>query len=89
MPDRGWNVREIDELDVRDDLSDTSPRPGPESPGRNWHLARRAGNNTYTLYRFLSPRWRHVTPDQLFGENLLANRDEGDTLIGLQLPSRH
>jgi hypothetical protein len=87
MPDRGLNVREIDELDVRDDLSDTSPRPGPVSPGRDWHLVGRAGNQTYTLYRFRSSRWHHVTPDQLFAKNLLENRDEGDSLIGLQLAS--
>lgn len=88
MPDRGWNVREIDELDVRDDLSDASPRPDPVSPGRDWRLVGRSCNRTYTLYRFSSGRPRHVTPDQLFGENLLANRDEGDTLIGLQVPAR-
>jgi hypothetical protein len=88
MPNRGWSVREIDELDVRDDLSDTSPPPVPVSPGRAWRLAGRAGDKTYTLYRFVSERPRHVTPDQLFGEDLLANRDQGDTLIGLQLPAR-
>ena len=88
MPDRGWNVREIDELDVRDDLSDTDPRPQPVSPGRGWRLVARAGTQTWTLYRFQTARPRHVTPDQLFAENLLANREQGDELIGLQLPAR-
>lgn len=87
-PDRGRPVREIDELDVRDDLSDTSPRPDPVSPGKGWRLVARAGDQTYTLYRFQSPRPRLFTADQLFAKNLLANRDSGDQLIGLQLPRR-
>jgi hypothetical protein len=86
MPDRGFTVREIDVLNVRDDLSDTSPPPDPVSPGRGFRLAGRAGNRTYTLFRFRSPRPVHVTPDELIGDDLLSNRDESDTLVGLQIP---
>jgi hypothetical protein len=85
MPDRGWTVREIDVLNVRDDLSDTSPPPDPVSPGRGFRLVGRAGHDTYTLFRFRSPRPVHVTPDELIGDDLLSNRDEGDTLVGLQI----
>ncbi len=87
MPDRGWTVREIDVLNVRDDLSDTSAPPVPVSPGRGFRLVSRAGNRQYTLFRFRSPRPVHVTPDELIGDDLLSNRDEGDTLVGLQIPT--
>jgi hypothetical protein len=86
MPDRGWTVREVDVLNVRDDLSETSPPPDPVSPGREFHLVGRVGDGTYVLFRFRSPRPVHVTPDTLIGENLLSNREEQDTLVGLQLP---
>ena len=86
MPDRGWTVREIDVLNVRDDLSDTSPPPEPVSPGRGFQLVARSGDAVYTLFRFRSPGPVHVTPDELIGDDLLNNRDEGDTLVGLQLP---
>jgi hypothetical protein len=86
MPDRGWSVREIDVLDVRDDLSDTSPPPDPVSPGREFRLVAHASDRVYTLFRFRSPRPVLVTPDELIGDDLLSNRDEGDTLVGLQLP---
>src|SRR5262249_49289164 len=86
MPDRGWSVSEIDVLNVRDDLSDTSPEPRPVSPGSAFKLVDRAGNRVYTLFRFRSPHRIHVTPDELIGDELLTNRDEGDTLVGLQLP---
>jgi hypothetical protein len=86
MPDGGWSVREIDVLNVRDDLSDTSPAPAPVSPGRGFKLADRVGDRVYTLLRFRSRRPVHVTPNELIGDGLLTNRDEGDTLAGLQLP---
>src|SRR5262249_49853400 len=38
MPDSGWSVREVDVLNVRDDLSDTSLPPGPVSPGHGFKL---------------------------------------------------
>ncbi len=87
MPDRGAWVGEIDELDVRDDLSDTSPPPQPVSPGRGFRLIAGAGQRSFRLYRFVSARPVRVTPDQLFGAGLLENRDESDSLIGLQLPA--
>jgi uncharacterized membrane protein len=86
MPDRGWSVREIDVLNVRDDLSDTSPAPHPVSPGRGFKLIDRVEDRVYTLFRFRSLRPVHVTPDELIGDELLTNRDEADTLVGLQLP---
>jgi mannosyltransferase len=86
FPDRGYAVREIDELDVRDDLSDTSQRPDPVAPGRDWRLVARLGNRTWTLYRYMAARPHFYTADQLFAKNLLSNRDPGDQLIGLQLP---
>jgi 4-amino-4-deoxy-L-arabinose transferase-like glycosyltransferase len=88
MPDRGWTVREVDVLNVRDDLSETSPPPYPVSPGREFHLVGRVGDGTYVLFRFRSPRPVHVTPDGLMGENLLSNREEDDTVVGLQIPQR-
>jgi hypothetical protein len=87
MPDRGWTVREVDELDVRDDLSDTGAPPRPVSPGREFRLSSSAGGRVYTLFRFVSAKPVHVTPDELIGADLLENRDEGDTLVGLQIPS--
>jgi hypothetical protein len=86
MPDSGWSVREVDVLNVRDDLSETSPPPAPVSPGHGFKLLARAGNRAYTLFRFRSPRPVHVTPDELMGDELLTNRERGDTLVGLQLP---
>jgi hypothetical protein len=88
MPDRGWTVREVDELDVRDDLSDTSAPPRPVSPGRGFRLTGSVSKRVYTLYRFVAPRPVHVTPDELIGDDLLQNRDPGDTLVGLQIPKR-
>ena len=87
MPNRGWNVREIDVLNVRDDLSETSAAPHPVSPGRGFRLMDREGGRAYTLFRFRSVRPVHITPDELIGDELLANREEEDTLVGLQLPS--
>jgi Dolichyl-phosphate-mannose-protein mannosyltransferase len=86
MPDRGWTVREVDELDVRDDLSDTSAPPRPVSPGRGFRLAGSVSGRVYTFFRFVAPQAVHVTPDELIGDDLLQNRDEGDTLVGLQIP---
>jgi hypothetical protein len=86
MPDRGWTVREIDELDVRDDLSDTSAPPRPVSPGRGFRLMGSISKRVYTLFRFVAPEPVYVTPDELIGDDLLENRDEGDTLVGLQIP---
>jgi uncharacterized membrane protein len=86
MPDRGWSVGEVDVLNVRDDLSDTSPQPRPVSPGRAFKLVDRAGGRLYTLFRFRSPRPVHVTPDELIGDELIPNRGQEDTLVGLQLP---
>jgi 4-amino-4-deoxy-L-arabinose transferase-like glycosyltransferase len=88
MPDSGLSVREVDVLNVRDDLSDTSPPPAPVSPGHGFKLVARVGTRPYTLFRFRSPRLVHVTPDELIGDELLTNRDEGDTLVGLQLPRK-
>jgi hypothetical protein len=48
----------------------------------------RVADRAYTLFRFRSVRPVHITPDELIGDELLTNRDEGDTLVGLQLP-RH
>jgi 4-amino-4-deoxy-L-arabinose transferase-like glycosyltransferase len=86
MPDRGVAVREIDELNVRDDLSDTSPPPDPVSPGPGWRLIGRAGKRTFTLYRFRSATPVHVVPDELIDAGLVENRDANDTLVGLQVP---
>jgi 4-amino-4-deoxy-L-arabinose transferase-like glycosyltransferase len=86
MPDRGWTVREVDVLNVRDDLSETSTPPYPISPGREFRLVGRVRDDTYVLFRFRSRRPVHVTPDELIGENLLANREENETLVGLQIP---
>jgi hypothetical protein len=79
-------VREIDELDVRDDLSDTSPPPNPVSPGRGWRLVGRAGRRTFTLFRFRSATPVHVVRNDLIGAGLLENRDPNETLVGLQEP---
>jgi 4-amino-4-deoxy-L-arabinose transferase-like glycosyltransferase len=89
MPDRGWTVREIDVLDVRDDLSDTSPPPDPISPGRRWRLVARAGDRRFTLFRFVSARAVLVRPDPLMAANLLSDRDPSETLVGLQVPRAH
>jgi mannosyltransferase len=86
MPDHGAVVREIDELDVRDDLSDTSPPPNPVSPGRGWRLVGRAGQRTFTLFRFRSATPVHVVPHDLIGAGLLENRDANETVVGLQEP---
>jgi 4-amino-4-deoxy-L-arabinose transferase-like glycosyltransferase len=86
MPARGAAVREIDELNVRDDLSDTSPPPNPVSPGRGWRLVGRAGKRTFTLFRFRSATLVHVVPHYLIGAGLVENRDAKDTLVGLQKP---
>src|SRR5207245_8675575 len=85
-PDRGSTVREIDELDVRDDLSDTSAPPRPVSPGRGFRLLGSSSKRVYTLFRFVAPQPVHVTPDELIGDDLLEHRDEGDTLVGLEIP---
>jgi hypothetical protein len=89
MPDRGAAVREIDELNVRDDLSDTSPPPNPVSPGPGWRLVGRAGGRTFTLFRFRSARAVYVVSDDLIGAGLVENRDANDTLVGLQEPHGH
>jgi hypothetical protein len=86
MPGRGVAVREIDELDVRDDLSDTSPPPNPVSPGPGWRFVGRAGQRTFTLFRFRSATPVQVAPDDLIGAGLLENRDPDQTLVGLQEP---
>jgi hypothetical protein len=62
MPDRGWNVREIDVLNVREDLSNTSPLPKPISPGHSFRLVARAGQRTFTLFRFVARKPVRVTP---------------------------
>jgi hypothetical protein len=89
FPDRGAAVREIVELNVRDDLSDTSPPPSPVSPGRGWRLVGRAGGRTFTLYRFRSATPVHFVPDDLIGAGLVENRDANDTIVGLQQPQPH
>jgi hypothetical protein len=86
MPDRGWTVDEIDVLNVRDDLSETSPPPRPVSPGRGFRLVDRVADPVFTLFRFRSSRPVHVTPDELIGDELLTNRSESETLVGLQCP---
>jgi hypothetical protein len=79
-------VREIDVLNVRDDLSDTSSPPEPVSPGRSWRLVERIRGQPFTLFRFVSETPVHVNPDVLMSQGLLRNRDEEDSLVGLQLP---
>jgi 4-amino-4-deoxy-L-arabinose transferase-like glycosyltransferase len=89
MPDRGAAVREIDELNVRDDLSDTAPPPNPVSPGPGWRLMGRAGERTFTLFRFRSATPVHVLPANLIGAGLLENRDANETRVALQDPQAH
>jgi mannosyltransferase len=86
MPDRGWTVSEIDVLNVRDDLSETSPPPQPISAGSGFQLIGQVGDRIYTLFRFRATKPVHVTPDDLIGDELLSNRTENETLVGLQIP---
>jgi hypothetical protein len=86
MPDSGWSVREVNVLNV-----DTTRRTPPGRPVRcprahGFKLVRSGGSGVYTLFRFRSPRPVHPTPDELIGDKPLANREEADTLVGLQLP---
>jgi 4-amino-4-deoxy-L-arabinose transferase-like glycosyltransferase len=88
MPDHGASVREIDVLDVRDDLSARSPPPSPVLPGPGFKLIGRIVKPSFTLFRFAAPHPLHVNPDDLIDGGLIDNRDGSEILVGLQHRAR-